>query len=102
MGSIARVHVHYSNDLPGIVRELKRRGKQVYAATLQGDNLYQTRLDRNALLLLGNEGHGLCDELARLCTSHLRIPNFSTHTHQAESLNVAIAASILCSEFKRT
>ena len=102
MGSIARVNVHYSNDLSGIVRELKQRGKQIYGSTLQGDNIYQTRLDRNALVLLGNEGHGLSDELALLCTRHLRIPNFSTHTHQAESLNVATAASIICSEFKRT
>ena len=101
MGSIARVNVHYSNDLSRIVRELKQRGKQIYATTLQGDSIYQTRLDRNALVLLGNEGHGLSDELLCLCTRQLRIPNLSTHTHKAESLNVAIAASIICSEFKR-
>jgi TrmH family RNA methyltransferase len=102
MGSIARVHVHYCNDLSAIVRDLKQRGKPIYAASLHGDNLYQTPLDRNALLLLGNEGHGLSDQLARLCTRHLRIPNFSAHAHKAESLNVATAASIFCSEFKRT
>ena len=50
---------------------------------------------------MGNEGNGISHEVGRLINRRLLIPNFSTSEDRAESLNVAIATAITCSEFRR-
>ena len=47
--------------------------------------------------LIGNEGNGLTDETAALATDYIRIPM----SGQVESLNAAVAASILMYEVSR-
>lgn len=101
MGSIARVRVHYHEDFAEVVSQFTTEGKRIYATTPQGENIYRAELDRDALILLGNEGSGLSDAILERCTHRLSIPRFSNNPHRAESLNVAIAASIVCSEFCR-
>ena len=48
MGSIARVSVHYCEDLPRTIADLKATGKSIYATTLHGDDIYRAKLDRDA------------------------------------------------------
>lgn len=100
MGSIARINVHYCN-LAETVKILKQSGKSVYATTLSGENIYTSELNIDAIILLGNEGNGLSKEIQQLATHNISIPNFSLKLNKADSLNVAIATSIICSEFKR-
>ncbi|MCB0480800.1 MAG: RNA methyltransferase [Flavobacteriales bacterium] len=98
MGSIFRVNVIYT-DLPAAIQKIRRNNplKPVYGASLVGDNIFNMNLDQNAVLVLGSESHGLREDVKEMLTREVMIPRFG----QGESLNVAIAAAILCSEFKR-
>ncbi|ATA91476.1 RNA methyltransferase [Capnocytophaga canimorsus] len=96
MGSLTRVEVHY---LP-LGDFLKNTQLPVYAAVMEGENVYQTQLKTDAVLLMGNEANGISQENLSFVTSKVTIPRFGV-LQQAESLNVATATAILLSEFKR-
>jgi TrmH family RNA methyltransferase len=53
------------------------------------------------IIVMGNEGNGISSEVRKLITHKLLIPNFHQEKETAESLNVAIATAITCSEFRR-
>lgn len=99
MGSIARVKVHYT-DLGELLKNSKLKTR-VYGAVLEGKNIYKESLDRNGLIVLGNESRGISAKLLPYISDKIAIPSFSADKSHAESLNVAIAAAIICSEFKR-
>lgn len=94
MGSLARIEVFYT-VLSSFFSEMK--GINVYGALLEGENVYKTTLAKDGFLLMGSESHGIDKELSLFITHPITIPSFGS----AESLNVAVAAGILCSEFYR-
>ena len=100
MGSIARVKVEYGNLL-ALVESLPA-DVPVYGTLLDGDNIYQQQLENRGLIVMGNEGKGISPALARKVNRRLLIPNFPEGRATADSLNVAIATAITCSEFRRT
>ena len=100
MGSIARVKVEYGNLL-GLVESLPA-DVPVYGTLLDGDNIYQQQLENRGLIVMGNEGKGISPALAKKVNHRLLIPNFPEGRATADSLNVAIATAITCSEFRRT
>lgn len=96
MGSFFRVNIVYV-DLPEFFNSNK--ALTVYGALLDGENIYQkTLIEKGAVLLMGNESKGISNELLPFVTERVMIPNFG----KAESLNVATATAILCSECKRS
>ena len=98
MGSIARVNIIYIN-LPEFLDSLPT-DFPVYGTFLDGDNIYTQELTREGLIIMGNEGNGISDAVRTKVNRRLLIPDF----HQgetADSLNVAIATAITCSEFRR-
>jgi TrmH family RNA methyltransferase len=95
MGSFCRVEAHYT-DLPAYLTQQKT-SRRIYAAALGEDNVYQARLQRSGILVMGNEASGISDEVLKLAHQRLTIPRFGG----AESLNVAIATAILCDHFHR-
>jgi len=99
MGSIARVKVEYG-DLLGLVESLPANFP-VYGTLLDGDNIYQQQLESRGLIVMGNEGKGISPALAKKVNHQLLIPNFPEGRPTADSLNVAIATAITCSEFRR-
>ena len=99
MGSIARVKVEYGNLL-GLVESLPE-DVPVYGTLLDGDNIYQQQLENRGLIVMGNEGKGISPALAKKVNRRLLIPNFPEGRATADSLNVAIATAITCSEFRR-
>lgn len=99
MGSIARVKVEYG-DLLGLVESLPA-DVPVYGTLLDGDNIYQQKLENHGLIVMGNEGKGISPALAKKVNHKLLIPNFPEGRATADSLNVAIATAITCSEFRR-
>lgn len=99
MGSIARVKVEYG-DLQGLVESLPD-DVPVYGTLLDGDNIYQQTLENRGLIVMGNEGKGISPALAKKVNHKLLIPNFPEGRATADSLNVAIATAITCSEFRR-
>jgi TrmH family RNA methyltransferase len=93
MGSLARVNIHYVN----LMHVLPQIELPLFGAMLNGKNMYNTNFGNEGLLVMGNEGNGISPDIERLITSAVTIPRAGN----AESLNVAIATAILCSEIKR-
>lgn len=98
MGSVFRVPFCYADDLPGALMILKRQGIRCYAAHLDGKNAYDGEDYRaGSAFLIGNEGNGLSDAVARCADCLIRIPMCG----QVESLNAAVAATVLMFEAAR-
>ncbi len=101
MGSFVRVNVFYE-DFNLFLSEYKSKIKNpVYGTFLDGENIYKTDLPKSALLLLGNEGHGISKQTESFIDKRLFIPPLDKHGNHAESLNISVAAGIICSEFRR-
>jgi TrmH family RNA methyltransferase len=106
MGSLFRVKVHYT-DLEKFF-ESNRRGNKipVYGASLQGEIIYSTELSSHGVIVLGSESKGFHENITKYFTRHLYIPSFPSGSSgeiisSPDSLNVAVAAAIVCSEFRR-
>lgn len=102
MGSIARIHVDYKN-LRNVLQDSIDNKIPVYGATLDGNNILKETLTSNGVIIIGNESTGISNELSKYITKSVLIPSYhlSGKTKGAESLNAAVAAAILCSEFRR-
>jgi TrmH family RNA methyltransferase len=100
MGSFCRVEVCYTHFEP-IARLASKSGVPIYGAFLDGKNIYEQKLPQKALLVLGNEGNGISAEIENIIDRKIKIPEFNCNPKSAESLNVSVAAAIICSEFKR-
>ena len=97
MGAIFRQKI-METDTPGLNRLLAQWELPLYGAALAEDAADARSLDfRNAAVAVGNEGHGLSPELLELCTGKIILPM----TPGSESLNAAVAASILMWEMAR-
>lgn len=99
MGSIARVKVLYG-DLMTLFASLPS-DVPVYGTLLDGEDIYAQQLDNRGFIVMGNEGKGISPELTQRVNRRLLIPNFPPERPTADSLNVAIATAITCSEFRR-
>ena len=97
MGALARVEVHYCS-LPSI---LAHTSLPVFGTFLDGDNIYQRPLSPHGIVIMGNEGRGISPEVESFVGERLFIPNYPLGAVTTESLNVAIATSIVCAEFRR-
>lgn len=98
MGSIYRVPFLYVETLTEVLKEMKKRKITTYAAHLSGKEYYSTfSFKGGTAFLIGNEGNGLQKETADLADNYLKIPMEG----QVESLNAAIAASLLIYEAHR-
>jgi len=100
MGSFNRIRFCESNF--ETIKELAlNTNTPIYGAFMEGQNIYSEKLPTNALLVMGNEGSGIRPEIETLIDKKISIPNLSQNSSKAESLNVSVAAAIICSEFKR-
>ena len=100
MGAIARVNIFYAN-LEEIILKTDPLGIPTYGTFLDGNSLYTSNLSSTGIIVMGNEGYGISQGVEKLVNHKLTIPNFSTKEETSESLNVAMATAIICSEFKR-
>ena len=95
MGAFLRVNIIYC-DLEDVIK--KNSIQTIYGALLKGENIYTQKL-KFGLIVIGNEANGIAEENLKLITNPVTIPS-----HQfsgGESLNAAMASSILVSEFCR-
>lgn len=100
MGAILRVKVHYIN-LFDFMNRISESNFPVYGTYLDGKPVYDCDLSANGIILLGNESAGISSSLEKYITQKIRIPCFSDITEGIDSLNVSMAAAIICSEFRR-
>ena len=97
MGSLAHIHIVYCD----LVELLQQYDGPIYGTLLDGNDIYQQELSQQGIIVMGNEGNGISQLVRPLVTHKLLIPNFNKNSETAESLNVAIATAITCSEFRR-
>jgi TrmH family RNA methyltransferase len=100
MGSFCRVEIWHTPFEP-IVQLAKKSGIPIFGAFLEGNNIFEQNLPKQALLVMGNEGNGISSDIEREIEQKIRIPEFSQNPVFAESLNVSVATAIICAEFKR-
>lgn len=100
MGAIARVRVIYTN-LATTIADAKMAKVPVYGTFLDGNNIYTHNLQKNGIVVLGNEGNGISVEIENLISEKITIPSFVEQGNTSESLNVAMSTAIICSEFRR-
>jgi len=99
MGALARVKVHYV-DLVKYIGNLPANFP-VYGTFMEGENIYTQQLTENGLIVMGNEGNGISKEISELVNCRITIPNYPQNEATSESLNVAVATSVVCAEFRR-
>ena len=98
MGSVYRVPFMVTENLAETIEELKKNKVTVFAAHLKGDEYYAKNLyEGSVAFLIGNEGNGLSDEIAKMADKYVKIPMDG----MVESLNASVAAAILMYEAKR-
>ena len=91
MGAIFKTNVLYT-DLHQFLSDSKL---PIYGALLEGESLYNVKLNNPCSLLLGSESHGISKELIPLITNKTTIPG----GENTESLNLGVSAAIYCSEY---
>ena len=98
MGAFSNINVYYKNLEQFLEQE---KGKKIYGTFLEGENIYQTELAQECILIMGNEGKGIPENLNKYISDKITIPSFAGENLKAESLNVSISTAVFLSEFKR-
>jgi TrmH family RNA methyltransferase len=94
MGSFTRVQVYYTD----LARYLEKITQPVYGAFLEGADVHQVAFQKGGCILIGSESHGISPDLLPFVTEKITIPRYG----KAESLNAAIATSIICDNLRRS
>lgn len=97
MGAIFRMPFCYEEDLQDAVAWLKQQKIVCYAAQLNGSCFYDCDYRNGCCFMIGNEGNGLTETIARMADVRIRIPMKG----KVESLNAATAAAVLSYEVMR-
>lgn len=92
-GSLARVRVHKA-DLPAA---LAGTTAPVFGCDLAGENIHTFSAPRDAVIVIGNEGRGLSEDVRSQVTRFVTIPSRG----DAESLNAALATAVILDNWRR-
>ena len=98
MGSVFRMGIRVTEDLPGELTRLKEAGVSVLSSQLDGTPFYERELvGERFCLVIGSEGNGVTPEVQQVATHRVKLPMRGG----AESLNAAVAAGIMMYELMR-
>ena len=98
MGSIFRMNLRTTDDLPGELTKLREKGYSILSSQLDGTAFYERQgVAERFALIIGNEGNGVSEQVQQTATHRVRLPMRGG----AESLNAAIAAAIMMYELMR-
>ena len=98
MGSVFRMSIRVTDDLPGLLTRMVQEGASVLSSQLDGEPFYQrSPLNDRFVLVIGSEGNGVTDEVKAIATHKVKLPMRGG----AESLNAAVAAGIMMYELTR-
>lgn len=96
MGNFTKVHLQYCDLVNDLFANLNLDDFDTFGAFLEGEN-YKHLSPKQGLLVFGNEGKGISQEVEKYITKKIKIPAVN---ESVESLNVAVAAGILMNHFK--
>lgn len=98
MGSIFRMPIYHELDGIKVIEEFKRNNIKIYSTSLEGSEYIQkVNLKDASVIIIGNESKGVSKSLESLADNLVKIPMLG----EAESLNAAIASSIIMYEAMR-
>ena len=98
MGSVFRMGIRVTEDLPGELTRLKEAGVSVLSSQLDGTPFYEREpVGERFCLVIGSEGNGVTPEVQQVATHRVKLPMRGG----AESLNAAVAAGIMMYELMR-
>lgn len=95
MGSLFRVNILYAN----LSKYLQTVTKPIYGAYMQGKDIKKMNFHQDAYLVIGNESNGISSNLSKFIDHKVTIKKNGEKT---ESLNVAVATSILLYELSNS
>ncbi|MGQ9846742.1 MAG: TrmH family RNA methyltransferase [Bacteroidales bacterium] len=99
MGALAKT-TFYRGSLSSFLTQYADK-TSVYGTFTDGENIYNAQLSQSGIVVFGNEGNGISDNIKSLIQYKLSIPPYPSNSNPLDSLNVATAAAIVCSEFRR-
>ena len=99
MGAVARVRVH-TVDLADFLQNCAQH-IPIYGTFMNGNDIYNSELQSKGIIVMGNEGNGISENVRQTVSHKLLIPNFPKGVPTSESLNVSVAAALVCAEFRR-
>ena len=89
-GTLFKLPIYYCNSLEELFLNLKETS--IYSlSSYAEDDIYTIDKSDKTIFVLGNESHGVSQEVQKLCNKHLKIPM----RRGVESLNVAISAALI-------
>lgn len=93
MGCLFRIKATVVKDFSSFIEAARANGRRVFAAELTDTALPlgSVELSKSDIFVIGNEGHGIPNYISSVCDESVYIPI----TQSTESLNAAVAASIL-------
>ena len=99
MGSLFKIKATVVSDMTACIEAIRANGRRVYAAELRENALPLSDIcpDPSDVVVIGNEGHGISEDISSACTGSIYIP-ISQNT---ESLNASVAAGVLMWEFSK-
>jgi TrmH family RNA methyltransferase len=100
MGAFMHVKVFYIS-LAEALAGAQKNGYSIWGTVMDGRSVYESELGSEGIILLGNESKGISDKLLCHVTERITIPGPEKQLAGLESLNVSMAAAIVCSEFAR-
>lgn len=99
MGSLFHVPVFRESGIDDL-KALKNSGYKIISSALRDDcvSLYDFVYPEKCVFVIGNEAHGVCDEILEISDICVKIPMYGF----AESLNASVAAAIIMNEAARS
>ena len=94
MGSFTRVRFYQTN----LSEYLMNSNCQKIGAAMNGQNIHKLKISAPAIIVLGNESKGLSKTVLNSIDEVVSIPRFG----KADSLNVAMAAAVICDNLRRS
>lgn len=96
-GAAQYVSVATVTNLVREIELLQKQGFWVYGADMGGESIHSTRFPARSVVVMGSEGDGMSQLVARSCDHIVSIPT----TGHIDSLNVSVASGIMLYEFRR-
>lgn len=96
-GATAYMPVIKVNNLNQAIETMKNQNIWVFAADMDGEEMYKTNLKGDIALVVGGEGTGVRDLTKKLCDGVISIPMFG----KVNSLNASVSAGIVLYEAVR-